>query len=98
MSFCLVSVYLFQLLKQASNELDTSHSEDVSHLKRLIQVLDDFYFSKEDVSKILFVKPKVLELSKNKLQKQLKGFLTLHFPHDVIKSMVIKCPSLLLID
>lgn len=73
-------------------------SDDASHLKRLMQVLEDYGFTDKDVGMLLYTKPKLLEVSKNKLQKRLTGFLMLNLPHDVIKRMVEKCPSILFID
>lgn len=79
-------------------ERDENLSEEASHLKRLTHTLEDYDFTRKDVSRLLYTKPKLLELSRSRLQKRLTGFLRLNLPRDAIKRMVMKCPSLLLID
>jgi len=64
----------------------------------LIQVLYEFDFTREEIQEIIYVKPKIMQLSKSAVRKRLHNFLLLDLPKDVIKRMVVKCPSLLMVD
>lgn len=83
-----------------SNITGEEHNkEEVNQTKRIIDLLrDDFEFTNKDIRMMLLAKPKLLQLSKSKLKRRLTGFVKLNLPSDVIRRMVITCPSILLID
>ena len=73
--------------------------EEINQVKRIIDLLrEDFELTNKDIRLMLLAKPKLLQLSKSKLKRRLTGFVKLDLPLDVIRKMVITCPSILLID
>lgn len=55
-------------------------------------------FTVKEVTKMFFNKPRILQLSKAKLQKRLLEFIKTGWPKDTVKDMIIECPGLLLLD
>ena len=70
-------------------------SDEVIHLERVFKLFAEYGFTKADMQKLIFHKPKILDLSKLQLKRQLIAFRKLDFTLDVIRAMILKCPGLL---
>lgn len=88
-----------QLIRNSlSTEYEKDLSTDENHMKKLLDLFISYDFTKKEIQKMLYNKPRVLQVSKNKLQNRFRSFIRLGIPKDVVKEMVMECPSLLLLD
>ena len=67
-------------------------------MKRILEFFSRHDFTVKEVQKMLYTKPRILELSKANLVKRFNEFLKLSWPSETVKNMIIECPGLLLLN
>ena len=79
-------------------EETTNISDDVIHMRNLLYVFQSCSFSTNEVSSLLFTKPKIFGLTKRNIYNRIMDLQDYGYPKDIVKKMILKSPGLLLID
>ncbi|XP_012560459.1 transcription termination factor 3, mitochondrial isoform X1 [Hydra vulgaris] len=87
-----------QLLRFTEEKDVCEKDESVSQMQRVAKLFTELGFTIEEFEKLLVKKPRILELSKAKLTSRINSLKKASLPEDTIKKMILKCPSVILLD
>ena len=77
---------------------DGEKDESVSHMSRIKKLFTKLDFTCQEIEILLVKKPRIMELSQAKLLNRLNSLKKASIPDDTIKKMILKCPSIILLD
>jgi len=93
---------LDQLMRKSAEIVENDDAsaipDDVRHMKKVVQTLTAFKFDNKEINRLLFTKPRLLELTKQKLFNQLNDLHDYGYSMELMKKMILKSPGLLLVQ
>jgi len=86
-----------QVLRKDEDSLKDDN-DDSRRMNGIVKFLRIKGISDKDIASMLFSKPRILELSKNKVAHRFQALNKLDFVEDELMKLVVRCPGVLLVD